>query len=819
MDTFEKTAADLEWHMLVDQLAARCSSRAGAERARALLPENSIEGARRRMRCSAEALALAERGQFIPIDGIVELGDFVPRLARGAVATAAELHALRQLLRTAHTLRRFANTHRESFPTVAELISSDPALDKLLDVLDFAIDSDGGLADRASADLGHARRKAAEMRQRVVSRLDELIARYAEVLQDRYYTLRDGRYVLPVRSDAHIRVPGIVLGSSASGATLFIEPRAVMSLGNQLKVAMADVEREEARVLVELSERARRYADEIARAHQACIEADVLAAVVRFSRDCRAIAVEIENQPVLELRAVRHPLLALSGVEVVANDLALQAGRVLVISGPNAGGKTVALKCLGLSALMARAGLPLPVAEGSRVGWLDPVLSDVGDDQSLARSLSTFSAHVTNLSRIHGAARPGALVLLDELAGGTDPEEGSALAAALLEALALRGAAVAVTTHYELLKTLAVRDERFENASVGFDLRTMMPTFAVTMGVPGASSALAVAARFGIPEEVISRAQAMLPEHSVGREDVLRRIQDEQVAAQMARHAAEEEARRIATLRMELEAERNAQRAREQSRISREAQDLLDLLRRARQELREAEARMRRRRVTEEDLRAASRAVDRVASQVAIGGALAEAVLPRAAAAARRPARVEELRPGTRIYIDRLRTAVEVLEAPTRGQLRVAAGPIKLFVPIEEAFIEEDAAADARNSKGARRDGSGVAEGSSSLRRVPGSAPVPYDAAGDPERPLRTESNTCDVRGLRVDDALGMIDAFLDRLYGEGRTSGFVLHGHGTGALKTAARDHLRASPYVARVRAADPEDGGDAFTVFWLKA
>lgn len=806
MTTPEKTAIDLEWHLLLDHLARRCTSRAGADRARGLSPADTLAEARTRVRRTADVMALAARGDGLPIDGLVELGDLLPRLERGAVATAPELHALRQFLHTARTLRRFATAHRESHPALAEAIFSDPALDRLMDTLDFALEPDGTLADRASADLAHARRKAGELRQRLVSKLEELILRYAEVLQDRYYTLREGRYVLPVRSDAHIRVPGIVLGSSASGATLFIEPRAVMHLGNQLKVAMADVEREEARVLSDLSERVRRHVLALEQAYAACIEADVLNAIARLGSDLKAIAVEPESEPVLQLRAVRHPLLVLSGIEVVPNDLECRSGRALVISGPNAGGKTVALKCLGLSVWMARAGLPLPVAEGTRVGWFASVLTDVGDDQSLVRSLSTFSAHVTNLARILEQADHESLVLLDELAGSTDPEEGAALAAAVLERLVRRGAAVAVTTHYELLKTLAVRDERFVNASVGFDLRTMLPTFTVTMGVPGSSSALAVAARFGIPVEVIEQARTMLPEHSVRREDVLRKIQDEHVAAQMARRAAEEEARRLAGLRAELEAERNLQRARDQTRISKEAQEVLSALRRAREALRAAEIRLKRKKLTEEQLRETSRTIDHVASQVAIGGALAHAIASASGGQQereRRPARESDLRPGVRVYVPRIRSTVEVLDPPSRGQVRVAAGPMKLFVPVNETFVEENPTATVSN----------IAPTASSRTNTNVTQPRPTL-----ETPHRTESNTCDVRGLRVDDALAMVDAFLDRLYGSGGTSGFVLHGHGTGALKTAVREHLRNSMYVQQARPADPEDGGDAFTVFWLK-
>jgi DNA mismatch repair protein MutS2 len=809
MTSREKTAADLEWSPLLERLAERCSSLPGAARARAIVPAESIEEARARHARLRDALALAGRGDAIPIDGVTDVTELLDRLVRGGDGTSNELHQLRALLRQSHTLRRFAGAHREGHPALAQALTSDPSLDRLLATLDFAIDPDGGLADRASADLAHARRRAGEMRQRVIARLEELIHKYSEVLQDRYYTVRDGRYVLPVRSDSHIRVPGIVLGSSASGQTLFIEPGAVMSLGNQLKVAQADVEREEARVLAELSERARREVSLIEQALDACVGADVLRAKVRLADAMKAIPVEVEDGPVLSLLAARHPLLQLSGVPVVANDLHVESGKVLVISGPNAGGKTVALKCLGLAVWMARAGLALPVGEGSRVGWFDPVLSDVGDDQSLARSLSTFSAHVTNLARIMAESGPRTLVLLDELAGGTDPEEGSVLAASVLERLASVGAATAVTTHYELLKTLAVRDERFINASVGFDLQTMMPTFTVTMGVPGASSALAVARRYGIPAEVVDRARSLLPEHSVGREDALRRIQDEQIAAQMARQAAEHERSLAERVRIDLEGQRNQQRAREQEKISREARELMEQLRKAREALREAEVRVKKKRADESELREAARSIERVAQQVAIGGPLANAVSrdPSAEGPVRRAPRPEEVKVGSRVYVPRLGTTLDVLDIPAKGQLRVGRGPMKLYVELGEVLIEESS----EPARPERREREG-------LRRVPAAEPAGAPAPVVTEQLLRTDSNTVDLRGLRADDALALVDSFIDRVYGAGERVGFVLHGHGTGALKLAVRAHLARSPHIERARPADAEDGGDAFTVFWVR-
>ncbi len=813
MSSSEKTATDLEWPVLLERLASRCTSNLGAQRTLTLQPSNTIDDAQLRMQRLRSAMELASRGDQIPLDGIADVGDFVSRIARDSIGTASEFHALRAFLVQAKTLRRFAGTHRDEHPVLSSALHCDPNLDKLLAALEFAIDPDGGLADRASPDLAQARRRAADVRQRVIARLEELIHKYQEVLQDRYFTVRDGRYVLPVRSDAHIRVPGIVLGSSASGQTLFIEPGPIMALGNQLKVALADVEREEAIVLAELSDRTRRDVGPLEEAIEALVCGDVILASVRLADAMKGIAISVENTTELSLLAARHPLLELAGIPVVANDLRVECGKVLVISGPNAGGKTVALKCLGLAVWMARAGLALPVAEGSRVGWFDPVLSDVGDDQSLARSLSTFSAHITNLSRIIGESSAKTLILLDELAGGTDPEEGSVLAAAVLEKLASLGAATAITTHYEVLKTLAVRDDRFVNASVGFDLSTMSPTFTVTMGVPGASSALAVATRYGIPQEVVDRARALLPEQSLGREDALKRIHDEHIAAQMARHAAEQDRKEAEKIRIELESQRNLQKAREQEKISREARELMDQLRRAREALRDAEARMRKKKVSDEDVRSSARAVDQVSQQLAIGGELAHTIARRPEdGPVRRAANPEDFEIGRKVYVARLGATLDVLEVPSKGKVRVGRGPMKLYVDTSEVLIEEatlsekaDKVEKYRNvgahADERRKDGSG--------KYVPVTLESPV---------MRLDSNTVDLRGLRADDALALVDAFIDRIYGAGETVGFVLHGHGTGALKAAVRAHLEASPHISKSRVADLADGGDAFTVFWVK-
>jgi DNA mismatch repair protein MutS2 len=468
----------------------------------------------------------------------------------------------------------------------------------------------------------------------------------------------------------------------------------------------------------------------------------------------------------------------------------------MVVSGPHAGGKTVALTAMGLAVLMTRAGLPVACTGGS-IGLFDVVLTDVGDDQSLTKSLSTFSAHVRNLAHILEETRPGALVLLDELAGGTDPREGEALAAGVLDSLCARGGAVVATTHYEGLKALALGDDRFVNASVGFDLATMAPTFRLAMGVPGSSSALAVAARYGLPRTVIERAERFLTREDQNFESLVKKLNAERAALELARHAADQREAEASRALARLEAEIVQVKDRENRTVSREAEALLAGLRRAKDDLRAAQAKLRTKKVDESQLREAARAIDRVAGQASLGGEL-ETVTMRADETPRQIVRKEQLRKGSRVYVPRLRAEADVLEVQPNGTVRVAVGQMKLSVAAEELRTVE-AVPPSRESRPGSRAGAG------------------HDRAMPLETPMQTSDNTCDLRGLRADDAVAMGTTFLDRALNLGVRVVFLIHGHGTGALREALRKELRASPYVAQFRAGETGEGGDGVTVVWL--
>jgi DNA mismatch repair protein MutS2 len=800
-----KTRADLEWDRLLSALADRCAGPLGRDLALGLGFAETREEARVWLAQSAEATMLLAEGRSLPVADVEDVRDAIERARIGGVLAPAELRAIERMLGAARALRRFLASRRTALPSLFDACATDPTLDDVADEIAGCFEVDGALADRASPRLRELRGEWRAARQRMLSRMEELMSRYESVVQDRFVTEREGRWVLPVRSDAHERFPGIVHATSSSGATLFVEPRAVVGMGNRLKVLDAEVKREEQAVYARLTALLGDALPSVLAACEALALADVRAATARLARELDLVFPAVVDEPRLDLRRARHPLLVLEMAErVVPSDLAIEAGRGIVVSGPNAGGKTVALKTMGLAALMVRAGMPVACAEGTTIGLLDVVLTDVGDDQSLHKNLSTFSAHVKNLVEVLQETGRGALVLLDELAGGTDPREGEALAAGVLDSLCARGGAVAATTHYEGLKALALVDERFVNASVGVDLATMTPTFELAMGVPGSSSALAVARRYGLPATVIERAERFLTREDQSFEAVVQKLHDERAALALARAAAEQREGEARGARDRADAELENARSREKKMLSEEAAELMERLRRARDDLRDARARLRSRKVDAEGLREAERAVERVAGEVAIGGALGRLVAgaPQEDEDAQRdPVRVPDLRKGARVWVSRLRAEAEVVEVLGDGGVRVSAGPLKLTVRASE--LRSPAAPVPAPRPARSPHGSGPAA----------ARPVP---AGD-VAPIQTHDNTCDLRGLRIDDGVGMATTFLDRAVGGGQPVVFLLHGHGTGALREAIRKELARSPYVARFRGGDPEQGGEGVTLVWL--
>jgi DNA mismatch repair protein MutS2 len=807
----QKTAAELEWPLLLERIAVHCQSDVAARSLRSLVPEGSLHTAKARMQRTREALRLHAEAP-LPAARIDDQGQALAQVERGAGIEAQELYAIGVTLEQSQRLRMYLERHGGDAPALCAWLATSPNLKSLQELLQRSIGPEGAILDGASSGLRRARQRAQEHRQELRQKLTGLLGRFAEALQGQYVAERDGRYVLPVRADAPYRVEGLVLGSSASGGTLYIEPKDTHDLGNQVQVAEAEVRVEEARVLSDLNQSLATQVDDVRQAQRACVEVDCLRALAAFAAQSQAIAFEPQAEPRLELRAMRHPLLLGDGPSVVANDLSLQAGQGLILSGPNAGGKTVALKCLGIAAWMVRAGIPIPAAEGSFVGWFDAVLTDVGDNQSLMHSLSTFSAHIEHVRACLERASSDTLVLVDELSGGTDPDEGAALACAVVLGLLDRGAAVCVTTHYERLKSLAASDARLTNAAVGFDRARLLPTFRIEYGAPGASSALLVARHYGIDAAVLAQAEALLPEGVLDQRALAAQLDEQRMRLEAALEQAEQERRKAAQLSHELERERERRQREEKGRLTQETQHVLDEVRQARTRLRQAEARLEQSDAGTGSLAQAHRAVNDVAQFVAIGGKLRRATAsldPTPQPTLNRP-RWEELEVGTRVTLTGLGTSGNVVAKPRRDQVTVAVGSMKTTVNIDALSVGSTEARSAPAAKPAPR---GPTE-----RKKPAERRRDSDEpkVGGPT-PLRSAVNTVNLVGQRVEPALERLDTFLDGLMRLGEPLGFVLHGHGTGALKNAVREHLAQHPCVSRAEPAGPDDGGDAFTLFWL--
>jgi len=790
---------------LVDHWAKRCATRRGEAAVRADILLATIDEARARATEISEARALASRDLALPLGGISEIAGAIERVKKSAALEAAELVAVAS---TGRALARLRTHLREHAP--GKLLAYAERLADLGHVfhpiLD-AFDADGKLVDHASDALGGLRRAASSLKSTLESRMDSLLGdeRFSTYLQDAYYTQREDRYVLPIRTDGKGFVRGIVHGTSQSGQTLFIEPEEIVDLNNRLKLAEAEVVAEEHRIFIKFSGWIAEEAEGFLASLAAAERLDLITAAAIMADDTVAAEPIVEESPRIALLHARHPLMLLAERRCVANDVTVAAGQTLLISGPNAGGKTVALKTVGLAAVMARAGLHITAESGSAIGWFHDVVTDIGDAQNLDKDLSTFSGHVVNLRELLSHAAPGMLILIDEIAVGTDPDQGAALAQSVLEALSVKGVTGLVTTHYDRLKTLG-NSPGFANASVGFDLEKLEPTFKLHLGMPGSSGALAVATRMGLGKPVVERARELLGAQGVKVEDLLTNVADQQRRLEVERAqllaALEDAESERASMRMH----RDRLNARYEKQIKTAHGEAFAALRAARREIDEIRKELRAKQeaaeLTAEDARAATRRLVEPGAEIARQE-------PRRKLPPGTPATVESLVVGAPVIVPRLGRA-EVVAPPHDGKVEIRLGQMKALVPIADVLMDSHRAARAAERERERVVESDKPEGNSVVL-IDG---VP--AGG--KATARTIDSTIDVRGQRVDEAVAAVDRFLDESLMASRDTAFVVHGHGTGALRTAIRTHLGGHAGIEKFRAGEPNEGGDGVTVAFLK-
>jgi DNA mismatch repair protein MutS2 len=791
-----RTETELGWPDVLAALSVRCRLPAGRRRALALPFLPAAADAREALARVAEARRLSEGGLALPLGGVGDVEGHLDRAAKGGVLEPVALRECAVLVRAAARTREALAARAAEAPRLAALAEPLSPRPALAERIERAIEPSGAISDRASPALAEARERARGLHRALKAQVEALLAapEMERHLRDRYFTIRNERYVLPVLASARSAVPGIVHNASQSGQTLFVEPDGMVELGNELSIASAMAAEEEQRILRELSEALTEGAGALARDLEVLAALDVLEASARLASDLDAHAPEVGPPGGgFELLSLRHPLLVLQGKKVVASHVRLEPPRrALIVSGPNGGGKTVAITAVGLSALMLRAGLPVPAAEGSRLPFFLEVKAAVDERGDLAKDLSTFTAHLAAVKDMLDGAVPGSLVLVDEIAADTDPREGAVLAAAILEALVERGAAVLVTTHLDALKAIALTDPRFANARVGFDPERLRPTYQLHLGAPGSSSAIEVAARGGLPAGVVERARAAVGGQGGALGQALRALEEERAGLERERRAAEEGRERARRAEERARAEEEAARRAEREAAARMGEALAGEIEAARAEVADLLAGLQAR----PTVKAATDAAARLeAWRATVSGAARTAQARAEAGPEIAPA--DAIAPGVRVRIVSLGQDGEVVEV-AGGSALVRAGPLKVRRPVSDLLPLRGKA----RAAGLART---RAERLSAAEEARPGAP-------------RTAERRLDVRGLRVEELLREVDRFLDGRYAEGEAECLVLHGHGTGALKQALRDHLAASPYVAAFRPGDRHEGGDAATVITLR-
>ncbi len=798
MSLHHAVLAKLEFPAVLEMLAERCRFSVAAERARELGPSGDPATVRYLLDVTAEAADLQTHFPEITIGGARDVRAIAERASKGARLQPGDLLQVLDMVSSARNLRRSFMRLPEAearFPELTRFVDHLAELPDIETDINRSIGPRGDVLDTASPALAQIRRDVRIAQSRLMDRLQALVSggKYASALQDAIVTTRDGRYVVPVRAEARNAVPGVVHDTSASGQTVFIEPFDVVELNNKWRERQIEEQHEVDRVLDGLSARVGAKAEPIDRTVEATAAIDLAMAKARLAFDQRANRPHVwdgETQANpnpdghqthrIKLVKARHPLLEADGV--VPTDLEIGPDfRVLVITGPNTGGKTVALKTVGLLTLMAQTGLFIPAEDESVVSVFPAVFADIGDEQSIAQSLSTFSAHMRTVVAMLGHVTADSLVLLDELGAGTDPQEGSALARALVTELLERGAMVIATTHYSEVKAFAYATPGVENASVEFDVKTLAPTYKLMVGVPGRSNALAIAKRLGMPGQVLDRASGLLDPDEIRADallqDIRRRRDEADAVLAKARETeqAAQQLRRIAVKELR-DAERQRQEARAEALAQAEAElaqvrDTLKILQRDRGTVSLTREHVENRRQEAEQAAETVRAFRRQKVFRPIPNQERKAISV-----------------GDRVRISALGQEAEV-ESVSDGMADLRLGTLKMRQPL-----------DALERLGRVRP---AAQQERTIFKPPAPDPVGIEL---------------DLRGYRATEVEPMLERYLENAYRSGMPFVRIIHGKGTGALRNVVREYLAGHPAVGRHELAPLNEGGDGATVAYLR-
>lgn len=784
----------LEYHKILDRLVAHTSNGIGREFASQLEPLPYPETVIRRLQETREARFLRDHESGLPLGGIRDIRE---TLERARIQTQLTGHELLEVMYTSGASRRlrlFLLNRKESTPLLAEMGANLPILQILEQRIESCVGDGGDVKDGASAELGRLRSQIKVQAARLNDKLQGLLGseRARTHIQEFVVTVREGRYCIPVKAEHARAFGGIIHDSSQSGATVFVEPAQTVELGNELKQLAVKEEQEVSRILRELSALAGSYYDELQRMISILGHLDVIHAKAVLAEEMDAVEPALNRKGIIKLHAARHPLL--SG-KVVPIDIEVgDRFTTLLITGPNTGGKTVTLKTLGLLTLMTLAGLQIPTGPDSEVSLFDQIFADIGDEQDIQQSLSTFSAHLKNIVRIVETIGSNALVLMDEVGAGTDPAEGAALAKSLLDHLMSCGARVVATTHYGELKEYAYARAGVENSSVEFDTETLSPTYKVLLGVPGSSNAFYIAGRLGLRSEIISDAREFLSKRELETGELLQQI---------------EKSRRATA-----EAERMAIRARDEAYAARDeyqtrVQQISEAQRNVKQQAQdEAREILRRTSDKAENILRDLQKLNKGARKGVSVRQRINTLKSETYTALREPEPEEEAlspldlnhtyRSGDRVRVVSFNMEGQLLDAPKDGVVPVQVGAMRVTLPIGQL----------------RPISAAEAAGGSSARRSPSAS---SGASAIATRKAMQISPELMLRALRAEEAQSMLDKYMDDAYAAGMSQVRIIHGKGTGALRRVVWDFLQGHPAVKSCRLGEESEGGDGATIVTL--
>ena len=798
----KKTQQHLQWYSILETLADFCQSEEGHKKAQKLDFAPTISDLTTRLAHTSEARRLLDEGNTLTFGGLYDVRSALTRASRASRLDPEDLIAIGRLLETARRTTEVLNAipSAAALQSLAAPLFYDAELEHML--IDL-FDENMELLSSASPSLRQLRGSTDALHEQLRNTLNRYLSDedVLPMLQEDYFTLRDERYVLPLKSRHKNHIDGIVHGWSQTGSTVYVEPRRVIEANNRLMLAQAEVDAEVNRLLRDMTARVGRVAERIEESFHILVHLDLVWAMGRFSKRLNATVPMMSLDGSLNLKSFKHPLLVLSDQTVVPNSISLNRKQPsLVITGPNTGGKTVALKSVGLLTLMAHAGLHIPSQSGSTLPFVPGVFSDIGDEQSLESQHSTFSGHIANLKYIINRAAPGSVVLLDELVVGTDPGQGSALAQAITEHFVDTGCLLIVTTHYENLKVLALENDRFRNGAMGLDTSNSKPTYHLTLDLPGMSSALLTAERLGLSPSIVERASALIDPNQ-------RKIQRQLQKLDRLQSELEAEKARLKTEEFTLN-KRTAEVRKREEKLAKQRQQIKDnahgtLLKEA-QTLRDAvkaQSKQLKRTTVDRDALAAAKGT----AQAAIDHVFRER---KAALAQGGDIDIESLKAGQSVYVLSMQRQGRVQEVDrNRSRCRVEMGQFSMLVPFADL---QTAAENQKKAPTAKRFASRQSETKQDTAVT--TTPSQPNAVAP-----QTSQNTVDLRGQTVEEALENVIKFLDESFLRNEAGVYIIHGHGGGHLKRAIRGFLNTTEYVVDQRPGDRYEGGDGVTVVRL--